>query len=369
MDVDGAPLRGPKFSSYSPDEIGWLVTDLSTLPDSALDGIRRDALGNEYEPSSQHFERTLDLIRRSARKIAYLVGVTSELALARRGPRLVLASAVRAGVPVGILMRRWMREYHGIEVDHFAMGVHRGRGVDPVALRWLADHYDPARVLFVDAWTGKGGVAQGLKASLQSPGVPDGFSPSLAVLTDPGHCTDLYGTRDDVLLPFAGMNSKASGLVSGAVPVLADAFYVARFFHESIHADLSDAFLTIVTDEFAAVAKAVSADWHERTRPDPVDRAGERATEAIARRYGVEDAALLVRPGFGETLRVLLSNYPGRLIVNREAGADLEYILELAERRGLPIDEMPGMPYACAGLMLPPPNSNRRTGTRAAGQS
>ena len=51
-------------------------------------------------------------------------------------------------------------------LPHYAVSIVRGRGIDPLALRYLAAHHDPARVVFVDGWTGKGAIARELAAAL-----------------------------------------------------------------------------------------------------------------------------------------------------------------------------------------------------------
>ena len=61
----------------------------------------------------------------------------TELALAARQPP-VLVSLARAGTPVGILMRRWAQQVHGLDLPHYTMSIVRGVGLDQTALRYLA---------------------------------------------------------------------------------------------------------------------------------------------------------------------------------------------------------------------------------------
>ena len=82
--------------------------------------------------------------------------------LAERSRAPVLVSLARAGTPVGVLMRRWARHRHGLDLPHYAVSIVRGRGIDANALRWLAAHHDPADVVFVDGWTGKGAITREL---------------------------------------------------------------------------------------------------------------------------------------------------------------------------------------------------------------
>lgn len=93
-------------------------------------------------------------------------------------------------------------------------GGHRG-GLGDVALRYLARHHDPAHVVFVDGWTGKGTITGELRRALAR-AATDGprFPAQLAVLADPGHCAHLYGTCGDALIPSACLNATISGLVS-----------------------------------------------------------------------------------------------------------------------------------------------------------
>ncbi|NEE25176.1 phosphoribosyltransferase, partial [Streptomyces sp. SID7982] len=132
------------------------------------------------------------------------VGTVTETVLAERGPRPVLVSLARAGTPVGVLMRRWARHRHGLDLPHYAISIVRGRGIDATALRWLAAHHDPADVVFVDGWTGKGAITRELAAAIEefeASGGPAGFDPEIAVLADPGGCVRTYGTREDFLIP------------------------------------------------------------------------------------------------------------------------------------------------------------------------
>ena len=143
----------------------------------------------------------------------------TELVLAERGPDVVLASLARAGTPIGILMRRWARQLHGLDLPHYAVSIVRARGIDRIALEYLAAHHDPSSVVFVDGWTGKGAIAKELTAALSAVAAAGGpvFSDDLAVLADPGHSVRTFGTRDDFLIASACLNSTVSGLVSRTV--------------------------------------------------------------------------------------------------------------------------------------------------------
>ena len=80
--------------------------------------------------------------------------------------------------------------------------------------------------------------------------------------------------------------------------------------------------------------------------------AGWRAVEAVAAEYGISDINL-VKPGVGETTRVLLRRVPWRILVAPGRGDDLEHVLHLAAARGVPVEERDGLTYCCIGLIRP----------------
>ncbi|MEU4049929.1 phosphoribosyltransferase [Streptomyces olivaceus] len=365
------PLRGPAFSSYAPDEVGWLLQDLSDVTLEAPTEEREEAIQRggahyaeslplEYQPSEQYQQLFHAALGTSAARLARAVGAVTEVVLTERSPRPVLVSLARAGTPVGILMRRWAHFRHGLDLPHYAVSIVRGRGIDANALRWLAEHHDPADVVFVDGWTGKGAITRELAAALRDFEDTDGvtgFDPEIAVLADPGSCVRTYGTRDDFLIPSACLNSTVSGLISRTV-LRADLvgphdFHGAKFYRELAGADLSPAFLDAVSARFPDATDAVDAQAKELLSADRAPTwEGWAAVERISEEYGIHDVNL-VKPGVGETTRVMLRRVPWKVLARAGAGADLDHVRLLAEQRGVPVEEVDDLPYTCVGLIHP----------------
>ncbi|MEU2870276.1 phosphoribosyltransferase [Streptomyces olivoreticuli] len=359
------PLRGPAFSSYGPEDVGWLLQDLSGVTLEAPTEEREEAIQSggahyaeslpvEYQPSAEYqalFRAALDA---SASRMARAVGVVTETVLAERSPRPVLVSLARAGTPVGVLMRRWARHAYGLDLPHYAVSIVRGRGIDRTALRWLAAHHDPADVVFVDGWTGKGAITRELADALAG---FEGFDPRLAVLADPGHCVETYGTRDDFLIPSACLNSTVSGLISRTVLrsdlVGPHDFHGAKFYRELAGADVSRDLIEAVTARFPDVEEQVARDAKDMAAADRAPTwEGWAAVERISEEFGIHDVNL-VKPGVGETTRVLLRRVPWKILARRGAGADLGHVRLLAAQRGVPVEEVDGLPYSCVGLIHP----------------
>ncbi|GAA2087963.1 phosphoribosyltransferase [Streptomyces albiaxialis] len=359
------PLYGPDFSSYPAEDVAWLLQDLSGVELEAPTEEREEAIQSggahyaeslpvEYQPSEEYQRLFHGALDASALRIARAVGTVAETVLAERGPRPVLVSLARAGTPVGVLMRRWARAAHGLELPHYAVSIVRGKGIDTTALRYLAAHHDPADVVFVDGWTGKGAITRELAEALEP--FP-GFDPELAVLADPGSCVRTFGTREDFLIPSACLNSTVSGLISRTVLraglVGPDDFHGAKFYRELSGADVSGLFLEAVERHFDAVREDVGGAVRALRATDRTPTwEGWRAVERISEEYGIGDVNL-VKPGVGETTRVLLRRVPWRILARRGPGADLDHVRLLAEQRGVPVEEVDGLPYTCVGLIHP----------------
>ena len=363
-----APLVGPGFGSYRADEVSWLLTDLSALDLEADLAVREaaiqagtahyaESLPVEYQPDDAYRALFDAVLTQTAPRLAEAVGIVTELVLAERGHQVVLASLARAGTPIGILMRRWAQARHGVDLPHYAVSIVRGRGIDRVALQYLAEHHDPASVVFVDGWTGKGAIAKELTAALAEVARDGGpvFDDELAVLADPGHSVRTFGTRDDFLIASACLNSTVSGLVSRTVlnPAILrpDQYHGAKFYAELADGDVSNRFLDAVSSSFDAVVDRVDQAWPDvRDGDREVTFAGWRAVEQIAARYGI-DSVNFVKPGVGEATRVLLRRVPERILVRDPAHPDLAHLAVLAAGRGVPLETVPDLPYTCVGLV------------------
>jgi hypothetical protein len=356
------------ISSYRQEEVTFLLTDLSG---HALElGLREreqaiqsgrsyaEVLPIEYAPSADYLALFDALLERFSGHVAEHVGVVTEMALAARASRPVLVSLARAGTPVGILMRRWALFAHDIELPHYSVSIVRGRGIDTVALDHIVARHDPHDVLFVDGWTGKGAIAAELADALTcyaaggGPRLPD----ELAVIADPGHCARLFGTRQDVLVPSACLNSTVCGLVSRTVLndlIGPGMFHGAKVYPELAGADRSAQFLDSVSRRFPQVASAVAERWPAAYAADrSVTFVGQRLVSRVRAEFGLPSEHL-IKPGAGEATRVLLRRLPWRVLVRPDCLDMLEHLLLLAKERGVEVVEYPDMPYSCVGLVRP----------------
>ncbi|UGT52502.1 phosphoribosyltransferase [Nocardia asteroides] len=365
------PLHGPEFGSYAAEDVSWLLKDLSHV-DLEADVAERErriqagiahyaeSLPVEYQPDAQYRELFDRVLAESAERLALAVATVAELVVAERGEDVVLVSLARAGTPVGVLMRRWLASGVGrppLSVPHYAVSIVRDRGIDAVALDYLAHHHDPAKIVFVDGWTGKGAITHELTAALDAYHAAGGarFNDELVVLADPANCVRTYGTRDDFLIASACLNSTVSGLVSRTV--LNDAligpgdFHGAKFYRELAGEDVSDQLLDAVTAAFGQVRDRVPGAVAEIQASDRTPNwSGWASVERVKAEYGVATVNF-VKPGVGETTRVLLRRVPWRVLVREADAPEHAHIRLLAAARNVPVEVVPDLAYSCMGLI------------------
>jgi pyrimidine operon attenuation protein/uracil phosphoribosyltransferase len=363
------PLVGPNFGSYSEKDVKWLLKDLSDVSLEAATEDREEAIQNggahyaeslpqEYQPTAEYQQLFLDALEESKQEIADSIGLVSEVIYKERAGSPVLVSLARAGTPIGVLIKRYLENAYETEVPHYAVSIVRGKGIDANALNYLAAHYDPSRIIFVDGWTGKGAITKELKDALEVYETAHGvhFSPEIAVLADPGHCVRIFGTRDDFLIPSACLNSTVSGLVSRTVLNAAyigeNDYHGAKFYKEFAENDYSNVYVDTISNLFDSKLIEASKAKAEQFKLEEPTWEGWKAIERINSEYEI-NSINLVKPGVGETTRVLLRRVPWRILIRPDKFDSLLHIRVLAESRGVEIELVEDLPYGCVGLIHP----------------
>lgn len=208
-------------SSYLPEDVVLLLKDITGLvqpqPTEEREKLIQsgrhysEMLPVEYVPTEKYMEVYREALGRYAKQVADAVGVLADKIIAARGKDVVLVSLARAGTPIGILIRRFIKGRYGVDVPHYSISIIRGRGIDDNAMKYLLEIYKPEQLLFVDGWIGKGAILSELEKDVKAyPHV----SPEIAVVADPAGVTELCGTHEDILIPSSCLNSTVSGLVS-----------------------------------------------------------------------------------------------------------------------------------------------------------
>ncbi len=341
-------------SSYRAEDVTLLLKDITGLVEPMSTREREaeiqrgrsycEMLPQEYVPSEKYLEAYRQALQNETDRTAAAVRQCAERIYAAKGERVVLVSLARAGVPIGILLKWYLRERYGIDTPHYGISIIRGRGIDNNAMRYLLERHAPEDLQFVDGWIGKGAILTELRRELAAyPNV----SAELAVLSDPAGLTELCGTHEDFLIPSSCLNCTVSGLVSRTF-LRADLigetdFHGAAYYGELRADDRSYEFLDTVAARFSA-APSLSAVT--------LDHSGLEETQRIARHFGVSDINL-VKPGIGEATRVLLRRLPWKLLVREDVQDDpaLCHLYQLAQEKGVPVEPYPLKNYKACGII------------------
>ena len=361
---DPAPM-----GSYSPDDVVFLLKNIGGLIQEQGNDERETAvqagrhysemLPIEYRPTKEYVEMFFKSLKETSHRIALAVGLVAATFIKTLDKKPVLVSLARAGTPVGILIKRYINLAFGINLPHYSISIIRDKGIDENAMLYILRRHPEHSIQFIDGWTGKGVIARELSDSLilfkEKYGIE--ISSSLAVLADPGYCANIFGTRDDFLIPSACLNATVSGLLSRTVLrkdlIGKTDFHGAKFYTEMADEDLSNFFIDTVSHCFDKVCHEVTK-MLEHDKYAGVDNSstcvGLRDVGKIKEDFDISNINY-IKPGVGETTRVLLRRVPWKVLVRDTGNPDLKHIFLLAKERGVPVEEYPNMSYSCCGLV------------------
>jgi hypothetical protein len=357
------------MGSYSTGDVVFLLKELGGLiqeqnnqeRERAIQGGRHysEMLPVEYRPTGEYVDLFYKSLRQTSRRIALAAGVVATNIINLRGRHTVLVSLARAGTPVGVLIKRYIRQVFGFDLPHYSISIIRDRGIDENALIYILQRHPDCSLQFIDGWTGKGAITGELIRSTDAFNCRYGVdvSSSLAVLADPGHCAHIYGTRDDFLIPSACLNATVSGLISRTV--LRDDliggldFHGAKYYANLAGEDVSNFFVDSIAQHFAGVcpeaSKLLAAYPDFGLDPAP-SWLGAKEILQIKEDFNISNINY-IKPGVGETTRVLLRRVPWKVLVKDNNNTDLQHVLLLAKERGVPVEVYPEMSYSCCGLI------------------
>lgn len=341
-------------SSYKEDDVTLLLKDITGLvsPQPTKERERliqsgrhySEMLPIEYVPTKEYMETYREALEVYAKPVAQAVGKLADKIISARGKDVVLVSLARAGIPIGILVKRYIKWKYRADVRHYSVSIIRGRGIDGNAMKYLLEKHSPEKLLFVDGWIGKGAILNELKKDV---GAYEGVLPEIAVVADPAGVTELCGTHEDILIPSSCLNCTVSGLISRTFLrddiIEAGDFHGAVFYGELRGADLSYEFIEAIEKEFTLSSEV---------REVRVKGCGIDEVRDIAERFGIPDINL-IKPGIGEATRVLLRRVPWKVLIGESSrGRDeLRHLIRLAQEKHVPVEYYPLTHYKCCGII------------------
>ena len=362
-------LPAEKMGSYKKEDCIFLLKNINNLV-KEQDNLSREVtmqkgghysemLPIEYIPTDEYTNLYKDTLNISAKLIASFVASVSTAIYDKNGKDTLIVSLARAGTPVGVLIKRYIKYKYNVDIMHYSVSIIRDKGLDENAILYILGNHPKAKIQFVDGWTGKGVIGNSLKKSCAylNKKYDINIDSSLAVLCDPGYCSELYGTREDLLVPSACLNSTISGLMSRTFlrdDIIGEYdFHGSKYYGEWNDIDLTNDFIDKISEHFSEIDDISKANEHigigkyinEGTNID-----AKTSVENIKRDFDISSVNR-IKPGVGEATRVLLRRVPWKILVRDENDIHLKHIILLAKDREVSIEVYKDMCYSCCGLI------------------
>lgn len=333
-------------SSYAKEEVEILLKDISGIVEPLPAAVREkfiqkgthycEMLPLEYKPSEKYMDAYKVAVKNYACATANAISVLAEKLYIKKGPSLTIISLARAGIPIGILLRRYLYNKYGLTVKHYAISIIRGRGIDRNAMNYILERHDKSSLQFIDGWIGKGAILSQLKDALRD---YPGIDTELGVVSDPANLTTLCGTHDDLLIPSSCLNATVTGLISRTFLrndiIGPEDFHGAAYYNNLEEEDLSESFLSSIEGFFDY---SVSGKIYDLDRSLSTTN-GLKVVNSIAEKYQVDDINF-IKPGIGEATRVLLRRVPWKILINEKyaSAPELNHIYQLALEKNVPCE-------------------------------
>lgn len=341
-------------TSYKNDDVILLLKDITGMvqPQSTEERERliqsgkhySEMLPIEYVPTEKYMQVYNEALKSYSKPTALAVGKLADKIIDFKGEDVVLVSLARAGIPIGVLLKRYIKLKYKVNVPHYSISIIRGRGIDDNAMKYLLSKYKPQQLMFVDGWIGKGAILNELKKDIA---VYKGVTADVAVLADPANVTQLCGTHEDILIPSSCLNSTVSGLVSRTFLrddiIKENDFHGAVYYGELEDADLSYEFINTIEKQF---------ELQSEIQDNAIEGLGIDEVKNLSKVFDVSDINL-IKPGIGETTRVLLRRVPWKILINENHKSDptLSHIVRLAKEKNVPIEYYPLVHYKACGII------------------
>lgn len=336
--TDFVPFSG----SYQPQDVHFLLTpvEMEMTPVDRKEALIQsgakhysEMLSQEPEPTEWHLDLFARALDSGAARLAKEVAMLAQ-ALIERFPAtpVVLASLVRAGVPLGVMLQQALRD-RGKESYHYGISIIRDRGIDSAALDWIEQRHGTEGLVFVDGWTGKGAITGELIRSLKDrPGYP--AQPRLVVLADPCGRSWLSASDDDWLIPFGIMGAPVSGMISRSI-WRTEGFHGCVICHHLERFECSRHLVDTVAQHRRQLGHIAACRW-EPEQNGGLREQSEAVIKQLAQQYDIASINR-IKPGIAEATRAVLRRVPDHVLVRSTDDADVALLLHLAREKGITV--------------------------------
>lgn len=331
--------------SYLPEDVHFLLRPVSIALTDVLEKERliqtqqkhySEMISQEDAPTDTHMALFEQAMRQNGLRMAADVQSLA-LALAEhyQGPSIVLVSFVRAGLPLGVLLRRALIDL-GRDAHHYGISIVRDRGIDQQALEAVIAAHGAENIVFVDGWTGKGAISGEIQRCLAGDTrFPQ--PPRLVVLADPCGRAWLAASAEDWIIPSGILGATVSGLVSRSIWPNDGGLHGCVVYDHLQEHDVTRAFIDRIEGARAAVEVSPATPWTAEQAAG-LQRSALDVVHQLAARFEVSNLNR-VKPGIAEATRAVLRRVPDQVLVRDRSDADVQLLIHLTDRAGIEVQE------------------------------
>jgi hypothetical protein len=314
-----------------------------------------EMISKEYLPTDNYLTLFSNLTKINGEKLAIAIASIAKHLHESFENEITLVSLLRAGTPVGVLLKRTLEERYEREVNHYSVSIVRDRGIDVNALNYILnnDGRDESGFVFVDGWTAKGVITQELKKYVKQ--YNDDFNrnvnDTLVVLSDIGGTADITASYEDYAIPSGILNSTVSGLVSRSIwneQIQGSDFHGAMYYDEFESHDQTLNFIERIMPLALSVntndieSNASKAKLHHKKMMSFVGQLQELYNEPDIN---------MIKPGIAEATRVMLRRVPEVMYLRDKERADVQHLIQLAKDKQIPVIYDSTMPISAAAII------------------
>ncbi|MFJ7886164.1 cysteine protease StiP domain-containing protein [Pseudomonas sp. NPDC096917] len=342
-----AALNTVGSGSYAADDVHFLLRvmqiEATDMPEKErLIQTRQrhysEMISQEHPPSSTHKALYQQALAQNGARMAADVQALA-LALNERynGPSIALVSFVRAGLPLGVLLRRALVE-RGRDARHYGISIIRDRGIDSVALEAIIKAHGAENIVFVDGWTGKGAISGQIRNSLAG---DSRFSsePRLVVLADPCGRAWLAASAEDWLIPSGILGATVSGLVSRSIWPPEPGLHGCVVYNHLAEHDETMNFIHSIEIQRAQLAPQVAAQPWTLTQALALQQQAGAAVEHVSTRFSVFNPHR-VKPGIAEATRAVMRRVPDHVLVRSCSDPHVQLLMHLSRLANIEVEEV-----------------------------
>ena len=322
-----------------------------------------EMISQEYVPTKEYLDIFYQSLENNIDKFAtdifkFSQALKNRIDNKQKDKNIALVSLARAGTPIGVLIKRTLKNLFNLDLKHYSISIIRDREIDQNALLHILKSHKDSEILFIDGWTGKGVINRELKKFISefNQKYNQNISSDLFVIADISGKADFSVTNEDYLIPSSALNSTVSGLVSRTIlnrNFISDTdFHGCKFYSEFKNNDLSLWFV----DEVSTKIKKLFFDKNIYTKISFLERdiSLEKKVEKFLKQVKIDFNILdinHIKPGIAETTRVLLRRVPDLIIVKDLKNQDTTHLQKLAFDKNVKLIEINNLPYTSVGII------------------